>query len=131
MWTIVNYLNWENVFSALGSSYKFTWSSISVSTFSNQLSKNYPEEASASSNLKLKNNSELAGPIFLLFCLQIEFCADFEEIDDRVFCSHFSEQNLLKLSFALLVFRFTNHLFSYTYSMNPWETQAMMKFHNF
>ena len=101
MWTIVNYLNWKILFSALGSSYKFTWSSISLSTFSNQLSKNYPEDASASSNLKLKNNSELAGPIFSLFCLQIKFCADFEEINRRIFCSHFSEQNLQKPVFFL------------------------------
>ena len=90
MWTIVNYLNWENVFSALGSSYKFTWSSISLSTFSDQLSQNYPKIASASSNLKFKNNSEeLAGPFFSLFCLQINFCAEFKKIDSRIFCSHF------------------------------------------
>ena len=101
MWTIVSYLNWENVFSALGSSYKFTWSSISFSTFSNQLSKNYPKKASASSNLKWINNSELAGPICLLFCPQIKFCAEFEEFDSRIFCSHFSEQNLQKPVFFL------------------------------
>ena len=96
MWTIVNYLNWGNVFSALGSSYKFTWSSISFSTFSNQLSKNYPKEACASSNLEWINNSELAGPILSLFCPQIKVFAEFEEIDNRIFCSHFSEQNLQK-----------------------------------
>ena len=129
----VNYLNWENVFSALGSSYKFTWSSISFSTFSNQLSKNYRKEASASSNLKWINNSELAGPIFSLFCPQIKFCAEFEEIENRIFCSHFSEQNLQKPVFfrAISLFRFKNHLFSDTYSMNPWETQVMKKFHKF
>ena len=101
MWTIVNYLNWENVFSALGSSYKFTWSSISFSSFSNQLSKNYPKKASASSNLKWIINSELAGPICLLFCPQIKFCAEFEEFDSRIFCSQFSEQNLHKTCFFL------------------------------
>ena len=101
MWRIVNSLKWENVFTALGSSYKFSWNSISLSTFSNQVSKNYPKEASASSNLNWINNSELAGPIRLLFCPQIIFCAEFEEFDSRIFCSQFSEQNLHKTCFFL------------------------------
>ena len=101
VWTIVNYLNWENVVSALGSSYKFTWNSISSSTFSNQVSKHYPKEASASSTLKWINNSELAGPIRLLFCPQLNFCAEFEKFDSRIFCSQFSEQNLHKTCFVL------------------------------
>ena len=132
MWTIVNSLKWENVFSALGSSHKFSWNSISLSTFSNQVSKNYPKEASASSNLKWINNFELAGPVCLLFCPQIKFCAEFEEIDNRVFCSLFSELNLQEpVFFAILLFRFTNHLFSFTYSKNPWEAQVMRKFNKF
>ena len=96
MWKTANYLNWENVFSALGSSHEFTWNSISPSTFSNQVSKNNPKEASASPNMKWINNSELAGPICLLFCLPIKFCADFEEFYSKIFCSHFSEQNSQK-----------------------------------
>ena len=107
MWTIVNYLNWEIVFSALGSSFKVTWNWIFLSTFSDQVSQNSRKIASESSSLKLKNNSELAGPICLLFCPQIKFCAEFEEFDSRIFCSHFSEQNLQKPVFFLQFCSFT------------------------
>ena len=64
MWTIDNYLNWEIVFSALGSSFKVTWNWIFLRLFPIRYHKITEKNASESSSLKLKNNSELAGPIF-------------------------------------------------------------------
>ena len=109
MWTIVNYLKWKNVFSALGSSYRFTWNSIFYQLFRIRYQKTTQKMLL---HLRISNEWKLLSwPARFVCChaSKSDFSAEFKEINSRIICSHFSEQNLQKpvfmhfCSFALRV----------------------------